>query len=394
MNFVLDIVISVTCIFFCFYLIKSKSRFSRLGPKYFLWILYGYHVVFGLIFYWYIQNNVNDNQAYWGRPKTYTFEYVLGVFEFKSGFGTKFMYFINYVPSNIFDLSLETGFLIYNSLSFWALVTLYVLLNRTLRSKPILARINILPYSFLLPNLHFWTAGVGKDTLVFSCLVFIILAIHRNKFLSIGFLLASFVCFFIRPHIYFILVLGYGLGYILDKERKWHLKLFLSIGVTLLGFIAMPLVMKYVGISDLALTTIVERLGDQAEALRVSDTTAGTSLDFSAYPIYLKFFTFLFRPLFESLVNFLAVIVSFENLIFLILFLLMFFFKPINSLIRAPLLPKGAVLFFVLGTIAFSFSISNLGLALRMKNMLMPAFIIYSLWVLSERHYSFRVKKK
>ena len=56
------------------------------------------------------------------------------------------------------------------------------------------------------------------------------------------------------------------------------------------------------------------------------------------------------------------------------------FFKAIKS---SPVIIKILLVYFILGTIMFSVSLSNLGIYLRMKNMLIPSLIIIVLWVLS-----------
>ena len=98
----------------------------------------------------------------------------------------------------------------------------------------------------------------------------------------------------------------------------------------------------------------------------------------------MRFFTFLFRPIFYDATNAFGLIVSLENLILLIITIKMFFSKPFQCLKKASFLIKGLFVFFLLSSVIFSLILGNLGIMIRMKNMIMPSFFIFLLWIFSK----------
>jgi hypothetical protein len=63
--------------------------------------------------------------------------------------------------------------------------------------------------------------------------------------------------------------------------------------------------------------------------------------------------------------------------------------KPLESFRNAPFLLQGMIYFLLLGTFAFSQSLGNLGIMIRMRNMFLPGLIIFFLW-----HFSYIQNEK
>ena len=51
--------------------------------------------------------------------------------------------------------------------------------------------------------------------------------------------------------------------------------------------------------------------------------------------------------------------------------------KPIKTFNEAPFIIKGLMFFLAIGTFAFSMSLGNLGIMLRMRNMFLPGMLIF-----------------
>lgn len=115
-------------------------------------------------------------------------------------------------------------------------------------------------------------------------------------------------------------------------------------------------------------------------------SVAGSGIDLSGLPYPLKVLTFLFRPLFFDAHNFFAYLVSFENLIQI--FLLVFFLKNrfLTLLKFSPVIIRACFLFYIIGALAFAPIMSNLGIIIREKNMIMPAFLIFILISVYYKH--------
>jgi hypothetical protein len=92
----------------------------------------------------------------------------------------------------------------------------------------------------------------------------------------------------------------------------------------------------------------------------------------------------LFRPFFFDINSIPSLLASIENTILLLLTISYFINKPITSYRKAPFVIQGMICFLIIGTLAFSQSLGNLGIMIRMRNMFLPGLIIFLLW-----HFSF-----
>jgi hypothetical protein len=93
--------------------------------------------------------------------------------------------------------------------------------------------------------------------------------------------------------------------------------------------------------------------------------------------------TFLYRPFFFDINGIPALIASFENLLLLLLSVKVLRNSPFKSFRKSPFIIQGLIYFLIIGTLAFSQSLGNLGIMLRMRNMFLPGLIIFILLHLS-----------
>ena len=99
-------------------------------------------------------------------------------------------------------------------------------------------------------------------------------------------------------------------------------------------------------------------------------------------PFPLKIFSFMFRPLFFDISSFYSLIMSFENLILLLIFsnLVIKFFKHlIKNTLNLSSLSLFLSTYLTTCWIFYSFTVANLGTANRYKVMFLPALISLSL---------------
>src|SRR5690606_26625510 len=100
-----------------------------------------------------------------------------------------------------------------------------------------------------------------------------------------------------------------------------------------------------------------------------------------------KLFTFWFRPLFFDSPGMLGFIVSVENLIYLFLFFKVLkkdFFKFLR---KSPISVKMSLTVFFLTSLAMTFVMSNLGIIMRQKSMVMYFLFFVIYYYLSQRKY-------
>ena len=159
-----------------------------------------------------------------------------------------------------------------------------------------------------------------------------------------------------------------------------------------IGIAILPTVMQFAKIEEASADGFDKFATNKAAVL--SRGTTGSAIDISSYPFPLKVLTFWFRPLFFDARNINGLIASAENLVLLLVFIKAMRTNPIGAFKAAPFVVKGLVFFVMVGTLAFSQSLGNLGIMIRMRNMFLPGLIIYMMWIFSYEQQMIRNQKK
>ncbi|MEZ4972132.1 MAG: hypothetical protein R2820_02430 [Cyclobacteriaceae bacterium] len=122
-----------------------------------------------------------------------------------------------------------------------------------------------------------------------------------------------------------------------------------------------------------------ESILDPVISHRASELSKATSgIDIINYSIPEKLFAFWFRPLFFDVTGILGVIVSFENLFYLLFFIRLITPGGIHFLATGDAIVKTSFLTFVGVSVALAQISGNLGLAMRQKSqvMMLMLFVI------------------
>lgn len=348
----------------------SENNYINLG------YLLLFHLVFGCYFYFFIQG---DAIGYWNNSKNLTFEEFIHYF--KEDQGTYFLMALNYLPAKVLGLSYFTGTMIYSLIGFIGLTYFYLIAIELIPNNPKVNGYYLFPLLFFFPNLHFWSCAVGKDTLLFYCIgVFcygLLLPYKRLHFIFIGLVLS----YFVRPHITLFMLLGFGFAYTTGRKLSFYQRFFFFAVMITIAVLILPFVLKFTKIEEASVDAFQNFSKNKASLLSRSHTNS--SIDISSYPLPLKIFSFLYRPFFFDINSIPTLLASIENLILLFLSFKFFSKKPLQSFRNAPFLLQGMVFFLLIGTIAFSQSLGNLGIMIRMRNMFLPGLIIFFMWHLS-----------
>ncbi|WP_227740416.1 hypothetical protein [Salegentibacter sp. BLCTC] len=352
--------------------------------------LFFYHLVFAGIYYSYAFFNPSDSKRYFRVPGT----------EGKTwgGFldtGTSFIDFLSYPFINFFGFSYEMMMLLFSWIGFLGFVYAYLFFkeNITLNIK-LFKRIDFLTLILFLPNMHFWTASLGKGAPIFLGLMLFAYALKEPKTRFFSLSLGSLLVFAIRPHM-FLLLAGAGMLSIFLNKNQISLKqkaIFVgAITGVLLLFHKQILGVMNLGNSQNLIADFLSFTENRAKDL--DNATSGVPM--TEYSIVEKFFTFWFRPLFFDAPGILGIIVSIENLIYLILFGKLFKKSFFGFLKTAPANVKLSLILFFTSSFAMTFVMSNLGIILRQKSMIMYFlfFVIYY-FMAYEKDTVFRLKQE
>ena len=338
-------------------------------------ILFSVHLLFWLIYLIYAYVNRSDSGEYY----RVTVETSSWGELFQSG--TLFVRFLCYPFSNILGLSYNSVMVIFGFLGFEGLLLFYLAARENISNLPIVwGGMTLLELLFILPNSHFWSASLGKGSLMTFGIGLTIYGLSRfNRRLPL-LLLGAFFVYMGRSHMLLAIVIGIGLGlFFTQRGIKWYFRF---------PFLLLSLV-AFLLLSD----NVVEQTG--AESLNIFDSQrmthrvrelgkSSSGVDIANYGQGFKLFTFLFRPLFIDSPGLLGLFSSFENAFILFLairFIIFFpsFWRGSNGF------HKSAVFIFLLAAISLAQISGNLGIAIRQKSQIMPLFFLFYSFAFSYR---------
>ena len=338
--------------------------------------LFFFHLVIGVYYAFFLFGDAN---SYWNVSRTYSFnDFKEGIFD---GEGTQFMRAFTFPFSNLLGMSYLANTLFFSLIGFIGMTLFYRVALQTIPFNTKQFGYALFPLIFFIPNLHIWSVSIGKDTLLFFCIgAFTFGLLKPIKRLPL-IILAIMLSLAIRPHITLFLFVGFGLAYIMDGKVSTTQRILLSVVLLGAGLAILPSVLEFARIEDASADAFDKFAQEKTGAL--SRGNVGSSVDISSYPFPLKVLTFWFRPALFDVRNLNGLIAALENLLLLLVFIKAMRTSPIRAFKAAPFVIKGLVIFLVVGTLAFSQSLGNMGIMIRMRNMFLPGMIIYLMWIFS-----------
>ncbi len=360
------------------YLYWLKNRFSLDSfPFYVLSVLFIYHLIFIFVFHNYLTMHGGDSIRYWEITADNS-QYIEGWMDY-FGISTFFLQWLNYPLSNILNLNYFTGNLIYGWISFQGFAVLFIFLwKKAVSAKFPKAVFLLMIVPLFFPNIHFWTAGVGKEALLFPALVLALVSLEGLKKHYTFFIIGFLGCFLVKPFVAVLLLVS--LCFLIFKSRKIN-RLYkigvigLVLAVAIAGAVTLA---KRAQIQKISLSALEQFSDSQFRYLKKFN--ASTELDMQALSFPGKLASVIFRPLiFESEEIYFG-IAALEN--WISLFLLCFFMIKINRISTLPFPLLLGVILTVPVFIVFAFTLNNLGLFLRMKSVWMPFLQLSAVWLI------------
>lgn len=342
--------------------------------------LFLYHLIFFGVYYTYATFNPSDSKKYFERPQMGNswWEYF--------GTSTTFIDFMSWPFINILGFSYEMMMVLFAWFGYLGFVFAYLFFRENIPIKIKIFNIDFLTLVLFLPNMHFWTASLGKGAPIFMSLMMFAYAIKDPKNRWGTLVIASLFTYYIRPHIFLFVAAGTVLGYMTGKEKiAFWKKLMIYIGMIGSLILVQDTILGVAGLSESE--NLVEGF-DQFSTERAGELgKSGSGVDMANYPLPVKLFTFWFRPLFFDAPGALGLIVSVENFIYLILFFKILKKDFISFLKKSPISVKISITVFLLASIAMSFVMSNLGIIMRQKSMVMYFLFFVIYYYLAQKKY-------
>lgn len=343
--------------------------------------LFFYHLIIGIGYYLFIVKAGGDATNYWFATYGYRFYDFSDVLdEINSGSATGYVLLLNYIPAKLLGLKFFTGSILYIVIGYFGFVYFYALLKSQIPNLYMLRKtkvlgLSIFPYMLFLPNLHFWSSGVGKDTLLFFCIALFFYSSLKTSKRFFGLIISIGLSFVIRPHMTLFMLMALGSGLVFDGRLKSYQKVFITLIFAGVFVGAINYVMNFVQLESLDTETVEEFSNNRVSNL--SDERTSSSVDTSSYPYPLKVFTFLFRPFFFDANGVLGLVASIENFILFLFFIKIIRNKFLKGFKASTYVVKASGFLFIMGALSFSLILGNLGIMLRQKTPFIMMLIIF-----------------
>jgi hypothetical protein len=348
--------------------------------------MYWYHMFFGLVYWTYAQLNRSDSVNYYNNTK-YLWRNWFDAFSA----GTDFVEWMAFPFVRWFGFNYDMMMFLTTWLGFWGFIYFYLFFKENLRFNPKFEGWDAITIFMFLPNMHFWTASLGKGAIIFAGIGFLIYGLSwpakRIGHIAFG----SFLCYMIRPHILFAILIGMGVGFILGKEKvptyQKYLVVFFAIGMSI--YVYEDLIV-YLGYDP---NNLVESFEEESALNAGRLASAGSGVDMTSYSLPFKLFTFWFRPLFIDSPNVIGLIVSMENALYIYMFSKIVRKDFITYIRIAPAMVKMSAVVFISISISMTFVMSNLGIIIRQKSQIMY-FMLFVIVAFMDWQKTNRVKKR
>ncbi len=326
--------------------------------------LYWFHMLFAIIYYIYTLDGRSDAYGYYERPQ-YKYDLWFGAYEA----GTSFIDFVGYPFINYLFFSFEMMMVLFAWLGYLGFVYFYVVFKENIKFKHKFYGYDLITLFIFLPNMHFWTGSYGKGSIIFWGLGMAIYGLSQLKYRKVALLFGLLIIYHVRPHVFLFMAVAIMVGLFTGKQKvPAYQKILVFTGSAVALILMFDQIVAFAGLDS---ENLVESF-DQFSSHRSTELAkAGSGIDTSNYPMILKLFTFWYRPLFVDSPGPVGLIVSVENVFYLMLTAKLFkggFFKFVKG---ASALVKTNLVVFLATSIALSTTLSNMGIIVRQKSMVM-----------------------
>lgn len=363
--------------------IQTKHKWLKAGL---LNQLYWYHMFFGGVYYTYAQFNRSDSINYYYKTINYWRNW-------SDAFstGTDFMEWLAFPFIKYLSFNYEMSMFLFTWFGYLGFVYFYLFIKENLRFDSKLQGYDLITIFMFLPNMHFWTASLGKGAVIFCGLGFLVYGLSQPGKRIPHLLIGGFVSYMVRPHILIAVLIGVGVGLVLGKEKipiyQKYLVVLIGIGFSVIMY---DRIIGYLGYDpDNFFVSFEEESALNSQRLRSS----GSGVNMSNYSLPIKLFTFWFRPLFFDSPNVLGLIVSIENTLYIYLFSKIISKDFLIYIKQAPAMVKMSGVVFISISISMTYIMSNLGIIIRQKSQIMY-FMLFVIVAFMDWQKTQRIKKR
>jgi hypothetical protein len=283
-------------------------------------------------------------------------------------------------PFAFLGLSYESIMLLFSWFGYIGFVYAYLFFKENIPvNVKVFKRYDLLTLLLFLPNMHFWTASLGKGSLVFMGLMIFVVAIKKPWRRILILLLGGFIVYMIRPPVMLFILSGVMIGLLTGREKLGvETRIIIVLASIAFLYSATSTILGVVKIDENS-ESYIEDFKDYSKEQSERLETSNSGVEMQNYSLPFKLFTLWFRPLFVDSPSALGIFSSAENLIYLLLFFKICNLRFIGFIRKAPYMVKMSAITFLLASYAMTFVMSNLGIIMRQKTMVMyfGFFVVY-----------------
>jgi hypothetical protein len=326
--------------------------------------LYWFHTLFTIIYYVFQMFSASDSQEYFHRTQTQYYTWFSAY-----GTGTPFIDFVAYPFVNYLGFTFEMMYALFAWMGYWGFVYFYVYIKENTKFRHKFMGMDLIGLLIFLPNMHFWTVSLGKGSIIFFGLGMMMYGLSQLKTRKLHLLLGLLIIYHVRPHVFLFMAVGIVVGLFTGKQKVPLYQKLLVFGASLGAMVL--LYDKIMAFAKIDGDNVMQSFNQFSSVRAYELSKAGSGIDISNYPLVLKLFTFWFRPLFVDSPGAMGLIVSFENLLYLALTAKLFQKGFIKFLRKGSALLKTSAVAFLATSFALSGTMSNMGIIIRQKSMIM-----------------------
>lgn len=325
--------------------------------------LYWYHILFAIIYYAFTRDARSDSKAYYLMASTYT-----NWFDAYES-GTVFLHFLSYPFVKYLMFSYEMMMVLFSWFGYLGFIYFYFVFKENIRYKHKLYGFDLVVLFTFLPNMHYWTASLGKGSIIFLGIAMAIYGLSHLSTRKIALIVGLAIVYHVRPHVFLFMGVGILVGMFTGRQKiPVYQKVLVFTGAAVALILLYETILSFVGLDQ---ENLLDSFTEFADTRAFELAKANSGIDTSQYPLILKLLTFWFRPLFFDAPSFIGIVVSFENLLYLFLTLKLINRRFLGFLKAAPALVKTSAVIFLATSFALSGTLSNLGIIIRQKSMVM-----------------------
>ena len=347
--------------------------------------LYLYHLLLFGVYYAYAAMNSSDSRKYFRDVEG---GYIDGGFMEYYGVGTRFINFVAYPFVQGMGFSYEAMMLLFSFFGFVGFFYFYLFIVEQITYRHKLFGVDFILILMFLPNMHFWSVSLGKGSIMLMGLGMLFYGLNKLGSRLVPLIIGGLIVFHVRAHVMLVVLAATMIASVFSSKgvKTWQkvvvLTVTLAIIVPTLGTF-----LEYAGLED----ADAEAIEDWQQHRGGDLSSADFRVDINNYSQPMKIFTFLFRPLFVDAPNALGLIISFENLFYLLIFMKCLSPSFWRYILSSPWMVKIALVSFLGVSIALAQISGNTGIAIRQKAQVMYLFLFV---FLAYADYAYRKNNK